>query len=149
LNYWRISGVLRKWVGEITWQDADYSRRLRGKNEFDRYADLQEWLDDKKVSELSGCYCFKSAKKYIYVGRATVLRDRLKQYEKSKYLLLDDLTIRIIIPKNKTQIGKMERMLILLHQPEENKNTGDVGNNPVDKCLEFIRDEVKELLTDF
>jgi hypothetical protein len=41
LNYWRISGLLQKWIGDLTWQDADFSRRLRGKNEFERYADLQ------------------------------------------------------------------------------------------------------------
>ena len=40
-------------------------------------------------------------------------------------------------------------MLILLHEPEESKNTGDTGKNPVDNCLNFIRSEVKELLTDF
>jgi len=149
LNYWRISGLLRKWVGDLTWQDADFSRRLRGKNEFERYSDLQQWLEDKQVAEYSGCYCIKSAKEYTYVGRATVLRDRFKQYEKSKYFLLPDLTVRIIIPKYKTQIGKMERMLILLHEPDENRNTGDTGKNPVDDCLNFIRNEVKELLTDF
>ena len=149
LNYWRISGLLRRWVGNLTWQDADFSRRLRGTNEFERYADLHQWLEDKQVAEYSGCYCIKSARKYIYAGRATVLRERFKQYEKSKYFLLPDLTIRIIIPKYKTQIGKMERMLILLHEPEENRNTGDTGKNPVDDCLNFIRNEVKELLTDF
>lgn len=149
ITYWRISGLLRKWIGDLTWQDADFTRRLRGKNEFDRFTDLHQWLEDKQVAEYSGCYCFKSAKKYIYVGRATTLRDRLKQYEKSKYLLLPDLTVRIIIPKYKTQIGKMERMLILLHEPEENRNSGDTGKNPVDDCLNFIRNEVKELLTDF
>lgn len=149
INYWRISGLLRKWIGDLTWQDADFSRRLRGKDEFERYADMHRWLDDKQVADISGCYCFKAGKKYIYVGRATVLRDRLKQYEKSKYFLLNDLTVRVIVPKYKTQIGKMERMLILLHEPEENKNTGDSGKNPVDDCLNFIRNEVKELLTDF
>jgi hypothetical protein len=149
LNYWRISGLLRKWVGDLTWQDADFSRRLRGKNEFERYADMRQWMESKQVAGYSGCYCFKSAKKYIYVGRATVLQDRFKQYEKSKYFLLGDLTIRIIIPKYKTQIGKMERLLILLHEPEENRNSGDTGKNPVDDCLNFIRNEVKELLTDF
>jgi len=149
IDYWRISGLLRKWIGDLTWQDADFSRRLRGKNEFERYADLQQWLEDKQVAEYSGCYCFKVGKKYTYVGRATVLRDRLKQYEKSKYFLLDDITVRVLVPKYKTQIGKMERMLILLHEPEENKNSGDSGKNPVDDCLNFIRSEVKELLTDF
>lgn len=149
LNYWRISGLLRQWVGDLTWQDADFSRKLRGKDEFDRYADLQQWLQDKGVAEYSGCYCFKTKGKYVYVGRATVLRDRLKNYEKSKYLLLPEVTARVIIPKYKTQIGKMERMLILLHEPEENRNTGDAGKNPVDDCLTFIRNEVKELLTDF
>lgn len=149
ISYWRISGLLRKWIGDLTWQDADFSRRLRGKNEFERYADLQQWLEDKQVAEYSGCYCFKVGKKYTYVGRATVLRERLKQYEKSKYFLIEDITVRVIVPKYKTQIGKMERMLILLHEPEENKNTGDSGKNPVDDCLNFIRSEVKELLTDF
>jgi hypothetical protein len=149
INYWRISGLLRKWIADLTWQDADFSRRLRGNNEFERYADMQRWLEDKTVAEYSGCYCFKAGKKYTYVGRATVLRERLKQYEKSKYFVLEDVTVRVIIPKYKTQIGKMERMLILLHEPEENKNTGDAGKNPVDDCLTFIRNEVKELLTDF
>jgi hypothetical protein len=55
----------------------------------------------------------------------------------------------VLVPKYKTQIGKMERMLILLYEPEENRNAGDSGKNPVDDCLNFIRNEVKELLTDF
>ena len=149
LTYWRSSGLLRRWIDDLTWQDADFTRRLRGKNEFERYLDLQQWLEDRKVAEYSGCYSFRSGKKYVYVGRATALKDRMKQYEKSKYFLLPELTVRVIIPKYKTQISKMERLLILLHQPEENRNTGDVGKNPVDDCLAFIRSEVKELLTDF
>ena len=60
LNYWQISGLLRRWIGDLTWQDADFSRRLRGKNEFERYADLQQWLEAKQVADYSGCYCFKS-----------------------------------------------------------------------------------------
>jgi hypothetical protein len=39
--------------------------------------------------------------------------------------------------------------LILAHQPSENSTSGVIGKTPVDDCLDFIRGEIKELVTDF
>lgn len=59
------------------------------------------------------------------------------------------LVIRIIVPKYKRQLNQLERLLILAHKPTENGTVGIVGKTPVDDCLEFIRGEIKELVTDF
>lgn len=149
LRYWRISGVLRTWISDLTWKDADFTRRLRGKDEMDRYQDLQSWLEDKGIAEYSGCYCFKSGSEYKYIGRATVLRERIKQHERAKFFTYPDTAVRVAIPKYKTQIGKMERLLILLHEPSENRTLGDAGKNRVVECREFIYFEINKPLTDF
>ncbi len=39
--------------------------------------------------------------------------------------------------------------MILTHQPSDNSDTGIAGRNPVDDCLDFIKGEIKELVTDF
>jgi hypothetical protein len=146
--FWRSSGVLRRWVEAYTWNDADFTRKLRGKSEAEKYDDLQQWLEDKEISGLTGCYCFKKEKQYIYVGRAECLSERIKQHRQKFFFTYAD-SVRIIIPKYKTQVGKLERLLILQHDPTENGNLGESGRNPADNCFDFIKAEIQQLLVDF
>ena len=148
LEYWHRSGLLTFWIREMTWREHDFTYRLRGKTEADKYANLQAWLEESRLADLAGCYCFKNGREYIYIGQAGVLRDRIKQHEKKTYFTYAN-AVRIIIPKYKRQLNQLERLLILAHQPSENSTNGIVGKTPVDECLDFIRGEIKELITDF
>lgn len=147
IEYWRRSGLLTCWIREMTWRDHDFTHRLRGKTEAERYANLQAWLEEIRLADLAGCYCFKNGREYIYIGQATVLRDRIKQHEKKTYFTYAS-SVRIVIPKYKRQLNQLERLLILNHQPTENGTMGVAGKTPVDDCLDFIRGEIKELVTD-
>jgi len=148
LEYWQRSGLLTSWIRGMTWRDHDFTYRLRGKTEADKYANLQAWLSESRLSDLAGCYCFKQGREYIYIGQAGVLKDRIKQHEKKTYFTYAN-AVRIIIPKYKRQLNQLERLLILAHHPTENGTTGIVGKTPVDDCLDFVRGEIKELITDF
>jgi hypothetical protein len=148
IEYWRRTGLLTCWIRDLTWREHDFTYRLRGRDEAEKYAGLQAWLDETRLAELAGCYCFKNGREYIYVGQAGCLRDRIKQHEKKTYFTYAS-AVRVIIPKNKRQMNQLERLLILAHQPADNGNRGVAGRTPVDDCLEFIEGEIKELITDF
>jgi hypothetical protein len=148
IEYWRRSGLLAHWIGELTWREHDFTFKLRGKTESEKYDSLQNWLDETRLAGLTGCYCFKNGRDYIYIGQAAVLRDRIKQHEKKVYFTYST-AVRIIIPKHKRRLNQLERLLILAHKPGDNSSSGISGKNPVDDCLEFIRGEIKELVTDF
>lgn len=148
LEYWRRSGLLTACIRDLTWREHDFTVRLRGKNESDKYAYLQSWLEETRLASLSGCYCFKSGREYIYVGQANILKDRIKQHEKKTYFTYAS-SVRIIIPRNKRQLNQLERLLILTHQPTGNGTSGIAGRTPIDDCLDFIKGEIKELVTDF
>jgi hypothetical protein len=148
MEYWRRTGLLVYWIREMTWREHDFTFRLRGKTEADKYASLQAWLEESRLADFAGCYCFKNGRDYMYIGQAGVLRDRIKQHEKKTYFTYAN-AVRVVIPKNKRQLNQLERLLILAHSPNENSNCGVTGKTPVDDCLEFIRGEIKELITDF
>jgi hypothetical protein len=143
IDYWRRSGLLTYWIRELTWHDHDFTFRLKGKTEQEKYASLQQWLEETRLSGLAGCYAFKTGKDYLYIGQATVLKDRIKQHEKKTYFTYAS-AVRVIIPKHIRRLNQLERLMILAHQPSDNSNTGISGRNPVDDCLDF-----KELITDF
>lgn len=148
MEYWRRTGLLSYWVKEMTWREHDFTFRLRGKTEADKYASLQAWLEESRLADFAGCYGFKNGRDYMYIGQAGVLRDRIKQHEKKTYFTYAT-GVRVVIPKNKRQLNQLERLLILAHCPNENGNCGVMGKTPVDDCLDFIRGEIKELITDF
>lgn len=148
IEYWRRTGLITYWIRELTWREHDFTYRLRGKTEAEKYASLQGWLEESRLAQLAGCYCFKNGREYIYIGQAGVLCDRIKQHEKKTYFTYAS-SVRIIIPKYKRQLNQLERLLILNHLPNENGTSGVSGKTPVDDCLDFIRGEIKELITDF
>lgn len=148
IDYWRRSGLLTFWIRELTWHDHDFTFKLKGKTEPEKYASLQQWLEESRLSGLAGCYAFKTGKEYLYIGQASVLKDRIKQHEKKTYFTYAS-AVRIIIPKHMRRLNQLERLMILALQPSDNSNTGISGRNPVDDCLDFIKGEIKELVTDF
>ncbi len=97
IDYWRRSGLLTYWIRELTWRDHDFTFRLRGKTEAEKYASLQQWPEE---TGLAGCYAFKTGRDYLYIGQASVLKDRFKQHEKKTYFTYAN-AVRVIIPKHK------------------------------------------------
>jgi len=57
--------------------------------------------------------------------------------------------LRLLIPQHKASVLRLERLLILKHDPEKNKVAGhSTQGSKADQVLELIRTEINELLTD-
>lgn len=158
MDYFRKSNVLRDWIRDLTWQSskfkggrADVRKRLQGTSCQERYDNAMEWLEQAGATNLEGCYCFiNSDRTYRYIGKtqARTLGQRLKEWERASFWL-ESSHLRIVIPKFKSQTTKLERLMIMLHQPVQNEKPGDKGgNNPADKVLEMIHAEIQDLLID-
>lgn len=146
--YWRKSGVLEDWIEDLLWKDGDFiadvRHKLKGGTASEKCEDAEKWLQEADLASESACYCFIANGDYLYIGQATDLWSRIKD----RVYYGDASHLRILIPKNKRWLNKLERLLILHHTPRENAKPGVLGNNAVDDTLEFIRREVKELVTD-
>ena len=153
LEYWRRSRVLVEWIRDLTWEDGeergDYRKKLTPGQTDANFEKVMEWLENAGLAELAGCYAFKKGKDYIYIGMTEgTLKDRLKQHQ-DKIYWSDATHIRIVIPKHKSKTSRLERLLILQHQPDRNRNEGNSsGGSQADDCLELITKEINELLTD-
>jgi hypothetical protein len=147
VQYWRADGILAAWIKDMTWNDADFTLKFKGKNESEKFDELAAWLSSKNLLSLPAIYCFISGKEYIYVGQARDLGVRLKQHEQKTFFTRAD-RFRVVIPQNKRMLNKLERLVILNRQPIENRTPGVSRNNPADDCLDFIKKEVKELISD-
>jgi hypothetical protein len=158
VDYFRKSNVLRDWIRDLTWESdqfksgrADVRKRLKGTSCEERYTDAVDWLDRMGLSDVEGCYCFQNEdKSYRYIGKSQSrsIGQRLKDWERASFWL-ESTHLRIVIPKFKSQTTKLERLLIMLHQPMQNEKPGDKGgNNPADKVLEMIHSEIHDLLVD-
>jgi len=149
VEYWRRSGILKEWIADLTWNDCDLTLRLKkDASEDEKFSQVMEWLEQKEISTLPGVYCFRNRKEYIYVGLGRSLATRIKQHEQKTFFTYAT-HFRVIIPQNKKHLKKLERLIILNRQPTENDSPGSIRGNPADNCLEFIRGEIKELITDF
>jgi hypothetical protein len=148
VQFWRADGILAAWIKDMTWNDADFTLKFKGKNESDKFDELIVWLTSKNLLSLPAIYCFISGKEYVYVGQARDLGARLKQHEQKTFFTRAD-RFRVVIPQNKRMLNKLERLVILNRQPSENRSPGVSRNNPADDCLDFIKKEVKELISDF
>lgn len=151
LEYWRRSGVLKKWIDDLIWAEGDCTHKLKGDDEFERFDDLMRWIQHKEVAQLNGCYCWKRGREYVYVGkaRAETFEEKFEHYRKSKYLLTCD-AVRVLVSKHKAATERLERMLIFLYRPppKENKREGDKGKtpSPVDKCWAYLDKELDQLM---
>jgi hypothetical protein len=152
LQYWSKTNAYEAWIEELVWKDCDIQRRLRGTGCEEKYEDAHQWLTDAKLIDEAGCYCFKSGKEYLYIGKAGTgdsnLGRRLRDHRRSVYF--EHAThLRIIIPRYKMWISKLERLLLLSHPTAQyNDATPTMGNNPVDDTLEMLVSEMDDLLKD-
>jgi len=148
IEYWRTDGTLANWARDLTWNDADFTLKFKSKEEAGKFDEATTWLSSKSLLGLPAIYCFICGKEYIYVGQAKDIGARLKQHEQKTFFSRAD-RFRVVIPQNKKMLNKLERLVILGRQPTENRSPGVCKNNPADDCMEFIRREIKELISDF
>ena len=140
------------WIEELVWKDCDIQRRLRGEGCEEKYEDAKQWLTDAKLLDEAGCYCFKESKNYLYIGKAGTgdytLGRRLHDHRRSVYF--ERAThLRIIVPRYKTWISRLERLLLLNYPyAQYNDATPAMGRNPADDILEMLMSEMDDLLTD-
>lgn len=148
VNYWRADGILSSWIRDLTWNDADFTLKFKSKEEGGKFEEAMAWLTSKNLIGLPAVYCFICGKEYVYVGQAKEIGSRLKQHEQKTFFTRAD-RFRVVVPQNKKMLNKLERLIILNRQPTENRSPGVMKNNPADDCMEFIRREIKELISDF
>ncbi len=154
-QFWRQTGLLKKWTRDLTREEDgglfDYRhkfwRGLEDGHEEEKFDGLCRWLEKNGLADRPGCYCFKKGDEYRYIGKASVLRERIKQHERSRFFTHSN-AIRIVIPGDKRNLDKLERLLILSHPTEENRRSGTRGGTPLDDFLGFLEREVKELTED-
>ena len=87
---WRQGGFLKKWIRDLTWTEdgrlLDYRHKFwRGSedgHETEQFDNLCRWLEKQERVDRPGCYGFKKGDEYLYVGKAIVLRERIKQHER-------------------------------------------------------------------
>jgi hypothetical protein len=152
LLYWTKTNAYSRWIEELVWKDCDIQRRLRGTGCEEKYEDARQWLTDAKLIDEAGCYCFKNGKEYLYIGKAGTgdsnLGRRLRDHRRSVYF--EHAThLRIIIPRYKMWISKLERLLLLNYpNAQYNDATPTIGSNPADDTLELLLSEMDDLLKD-
>lgn len=158
IDFWRKDGQLLRWIQDHLRKHADYTFPI-AQNDTRRIKmqKIRGWLEVTGLGELRGCYCWKQDEKYLYVGQASVLDNRINTYE-THYLFSNATHIRIMIPSfhgcrsqvhYRRKLNALERLLLLQYQPSENKDkNGHKGYNAADQCLKYIMGEVRELATD-
>ena len=151
-HYWKRTKAYDAWIDELVWKDCDIQRRLRGEGCEAKFEDAETWLTEAKLIDKAGCYCFKNGKDYLYIGKAGMgdssLGRRLRDHRRSVYF--EHAThLRVIIPRYKTWISKLERLLLLSYPDAQyNDATPTIGRNPADDTLELLTSEMNDLLSD-
>jgi hypothetical protein len=159
IEYWRRSGLFRKWIADFVWTDregkrADRRRKLKGTYS-EKYEDACGWLKKIGYYDEAGCYCFIAGDTYLYIGQAGQVTGTEKSigirvcvdWKKAIWWEKAD-SLRVIVPKNKKQCEPLERLLILNYTPQDNETDGNNGNNRADEILDMIDKEIEELASD-
>jgi len=153
LEYWRRSKVLDDWIRDLIWESedekGDYTRKLKKGDSDANFATAIKWVEALGVDETAGCYALREGKNnYIYIGKAEGLKRRLQQHEGMEFWA-KATHLRLLIPQHKASVLKLERLLLLKHDPERNKIAGhSTQGSRADQVLEMINAEINELLTD-
>jgi len=153
VEYWRRGGVLDEWINDLITQGKNgewggFIKKFKQSDVHGNFERTLAWLDESGLGEKAGVYSFEKDKQRIYVGESERLEKRLRQHQ--GYFAWGEAThIRILIPKRKSNRDKLERMMILRHLPADNGNEGkSVSGSKADDVLEFISEEINDLLTD-
>ena len=150
VEFWRKEGTLNEWIADLTWGEpsevGDYLFKLSSKTPDEKMNELRDHLIRTKIDHLEGCYCFVSGNEYLYIGQTTkqTLSIRILQGHKGKAFWLTTDAIRILIPSHMAKAKKLERLLILAHDPKENELEGG-KKSQADDVLNMIETELEEL----
>jgi len=150
VEFWRKEGTLNEWIADLTWGEpsevGDYLFKLYAKTPDEKMNELRDHLIRTKIDQLEGCYCFISGNEYLYIGQTTkkTLTIRILQGHKGKAFWLTADTVRILIPSHMAKAKRIERLLILAHNPKENELAGE-KRSQADDVLDLIETELEEL----
>lgn len=149
VEFWRKEGTILNWIKEITWGDptelADSFIKLPSTSVEDKMAQVEKHLMDRGIYDWEGCYCFLNGEKYLYIGETKhSLGKRMLIEHKNKIFWHEADSIRILIPGDKRNTKKLERLLILNYTPTVNDNDG-VQSSSADEVLEILDAEIDEL----
>ena len=153
MDYWRKAGVLDEWINDLISEGkngewGDYEKKFKTGDVNGNFERTLAWLDESELGQKAGVYSFEKGSHRIYVGESDNLARRLRQHQ--GYFAWGEATqIRILIPRRKSNRDKLERMVILRHLPSDNGNEGiSIAGSKADEILDFILEEINELLTD-
>jgi hypothetical protein len=149
IDFWRKEGTILNWIKEITWGDptelSDSFVKLQSTNVDEKMAQVEKHLNDRRIYDWEGCYCFMSGEKYLYIGETKhSLGRRMLIEHKNKIFWHEADSIRLLIPGDKRNTKKLERLLILNYMPTVNDNDG-VQSSSADEVLEILETEIDEL----
>ena len=110
-----------------------------------KMAQVEKHLIDRRIYDWEGCYCFMNSEKYLYIGETKhSLGRRMLIEHKNKIFWHEADSIRILIPGDKRNTKKLERLLILNYMPTVNDSDG-VQSSSADEVLEILGTEMDEL----
>ena len=149
IEFWRKEGTIINWIKEITWGDptelSDSFVKLQSTNVDDKMAQIEKHLNDRRIYDWEGCYCFMNGEKYLYIGETkNSLGRRMLIEHKNKIFWHEADSIRILIPGDKRNTKKLERLLILNYMPTVNDSDG-VQSSSADDVLQILDSEIDEL----
>jgi hypothetical protein len=149
IEFWRKEGTILNWIKEITWGDptevADSFIKLQSTNVEEKMAQVEKHLNERRIYDWEGCYCFLNGEKYLYIGETKhSLGRRMLIEHKNKIFWHEADSIRILIPGDKRNTKKLERLLILNYLPTVNDNDG-IQSSSADEVLENLESEIDEL----
>lgn len=137
---WFIDGSFDQWIAKACDNRFDKTFEFQTEDEVSRFNDLMGWLWKENMTERSGCYCFLENQRYLYVGQSDSLGNRLKGYERQRYLTYAT-HVRLISCRS-SKLDQLETLLISRHIPIENKNGGR-GYTDFTKRFEQLREELE------
>lgn len=149
IEFWRKEGTILSWIKEITWGDptelADSFVKLLSSNVDEKMAQVEKHLNERRIYDWEGCYCFLNGEKYLYIGETkNSLGRRMLIEHKNKIFWHEADSIRILIPGDKRNTKKLERLLILNYMPTVNDNDG-IQSSSADEVLQILESEIDEL----
>ena len=149
IQFWRKDGTILSWIKELTWGDpsemSDAFVKFDCTNIDEKEKQLEKYLNERGIYDWEGCYCYLKGEQYLYIGESTSsIGKRMLIDHKDKIFWHESDSVRILIPADKRNTKKMERLLILNYTPTINDSDG-YQNSAADDVLEILEQEIDEL----
>jgi hypothetical protein len=149
IQFWRKEGTILNWIKELTWGDpsemSDAFMKFESTNIDEKEKQLEKYLNERGIYDWEGCYCYLKGDQYLYIGESTnSIGKRMLIDHKDKIFWHEGDAVRILIPADKRNTKKMERLLILNYTPTINDSDGH-QNSSADEVLDILEQEIDEL----